>query len=175
MLQIHRYAEPQEQQGQTALYIELPYDMRKRSRIHTQTTCGQEAGLFLERGNILKAGDRLVAESGELIEIQAAVEAVSTVTCADSLTLLKTAYHLGNRHVPLQVDHDEQGINRLRYQEDYVLDDMVQQLGAQLVHEQAPFHPESGAYGSHGKIAGGHHHHADDEHGHSHHHHHSHA
>ena len=172
MLHIHRYAEAHESNGET-LVIELPYDIRKRSRIHAQTTCGREAGLFLERGNILKAGDLLISESGELIRIKAAEEAVSTVSSNDAMILLKAAYHLGNRHVPLEIDFDEQGIHRLRFQEDYVLDDMVRQLGAKLTHENAAFHPESGAYGSHGKIAGGHHHHADDEHEHHTHHHHA--
>jgi urease accessory protein len=178
MLNIYRFAEKRnhqvEGQGVESLVVELPFEQRKRSRIRAETTCGVVVGLFLERGTVLRNDDLLQAESGELVRISAAIEHVTTVTAPDQLVLLKAAYHLGNRHVPLQVDIADKGIHRLRYLEDYVLDDMVVQLGANIVHEHAPFHPESGAYGSNGKVAGGHHHDHDEQHGHQHEHQHQH-
>ncbi len=166
MLRIFEYANLDAVEDEGLLELELPYDLRKKSRVRTQTVCGREAGLFLERGNVLKAGDLLKAESGELLRIVAAEEEVSTITSENSLLLLKAAYHLGNRHVPLQICRNDQQ-NWLRYQRDYVLDDMVSKLGLVVKHEMASFHPESGAYhqGGHDK------HHHDDEHsGHTHHH-----
>jgi urease accessory protein len=80
----------------------------------------------------------------------------------------RACYHLGNRHVPLQVGH-----GWLRYQNDYVLDDMLRQLGLDVKHEQAPFEPENGAYGEHGGHSHGHSH-GDDDHSHSHSHDHGH-
>lgn len=150
------------------LKIELPYDERKKSRLKTQTVCGVDVGLFLERGHVLKAGDLLLANSGELLEVLAASEQVSTVRCSDELSLLKIAYHLGNRHMPVEIDQDDKGLY-LRYQQDYVLDDMVRFLGAEVMHEQAAFNPESGAYGqfamqgghSHGRHHGHHNSHHD--------------
>ena len=147
------------------LEIVLPYDLRKKSRIRTETTCGKDIGLFLERGNILKAGDLLRAETGELVRIKAAEEAVSTASCDDASLLLKAAYHLGNRHVPLQLG------DWLRYQPDYVLDDMLIKMGLSVVHEHAPFHPESGAYAPYSselKIVGAHHGHNNHSHDHYH-------
>jgi len=179
--------------AEVVVEIVLPYDLRKKSRLHTYSRCGKEVGLFLERGNILKGGDELRAESGELIRIVAANEAVSTATCHDSLLLLKGAYHLGNRHVPVQVGSLLTTKHKhfwLRYQPDYVLDDMLVQMGLSVTQEQAPFHPESGAYGSATKISTeefkiiqshSHHGHAHEHghghshsyiHGHGHHHHH---
>lgn len=151
MIRVSAYADPTRRQpAEVLLEIVLPYDLRKKSRLHTQSRCGKEVGIFLERGNILKAGDELLAESGELICIVAADEEVSTATCDDFLLLLKGAYHLGNRHVPLQIGGGK--TRWLRYQPDYVLDDMLLQMGLSVVHEKAPFHPESGAYGSAAKI-----------------------
>ncbi|GGB92150.1 urease accessory protein UreE [Marinobacterium zhoushanense] len=129
----------------------LPIDSRIRSRLRVELEDGREAGLFLPRGLILRGGDRLLSECGEVVEVVAAPESVSTIRSADTLLLMRCAYHLGNRHVPLQV---EAGL--LRYQHDHVLDDMVRGLGAEVVCERAPFEPEAGAYSSEGH---GHHHH----------------
>ena len=87
-------------------------------------------------------------------EVIASAETVSKVTCDQPLLLLKAAYHLGNRHVPLQVTE-----HWLRYQHDHVLDDMVRGLGLQVSVEQAPFQPESGAYHRHGAGHSHNHHH----------------
>jgi urease accessory protein len=160
MLQVFEYASVA-QVTDDLLEVEMNYDLRKRSRIKATTRCGKDIGFFLERGNVLKAGDVLQTDNGQLVKILAAPEAVSTVTAEDEQIFLKAAYHLGNRHVPLEISQSG-GKNFLRYLEDYVLDAMVEELGATVTHEKAGFHPESGAYGKHG----GHHHHHDDDHRH---------
>lgn len=129
--------------------IELPYDLRKKSRLRTQATCGEELGLVLPRGHILRDGTFVKNAEGNIAQVIAANETVSTVSTEDPIVLAKAAYHLGNRHVPLQV-----GEGWLRYQHDHVLDEMVKGLGLTVCVEQAEFEPEDGAYAN-----GGHHHH----------------
>ena len=132
----------------------LTWDDRKRGRLRSATVSGQDIGLFLERGKVLQTGDLLRAESGEVIRVISAPEPVTTASCEDPLTFARICYHLGNRHVPLQV-----GNGWVRFQPDYVLEDLVKLYGLKVVHEEAPFEPENGAYGEHSH---GHHHH---EHG----------
>ena len=143
----------------------LPFELRQRSRLRAQLTSGEEVGLFLERGMILRGGDLLRAEDGTVIEVVAALETVSTVCESDATRLARAGYHLGNRHVPVQI-----GPGWLRYGHDHVLDDMVRGLGSTVVVERAPFEPEAGAYGhSHGAHAHSHsHEHGDTEHSHEH-------
>jgi len=156
-----------------AASITLPFELRQKSRLRAVLDGGGEVSILLERGRVLRSGDLLKAKDGTIVEIRAAPESVSTVRSADALALTRTAYHLGNRHVPLQVS-----AGFLRYQHDHVLDDMVRQLGLEIVTEMAPFEPEAGAYG--GGHAGGHSHsHShghdhDHDHSHNHGHHHSH-
>ena len=128
--------------------ITLPFELRQKSRLRTWLDNGAEVGLFLPRGTILRHSDRLRATSGLIVEVRAATETVSTARAADSLLLARAAYHLGNRHIALQLDP-----GWLRYLHDHVLDGMVRELGLEVVCEQAPFEPETGAYG------GGHHQH----------------
>lgn len=123
------------------LSLTLPFEHRQKARLHTRLDDGQEAGLFLPRGIILRDGDLLKAESGEIIKIISADEEVSTATTNNDLLLMRACYHLGNRHVPLEVQ-----AHHLRYQHDHVLDDMVRLLGLNVIKESAPFEPESGAY-----------------------------
>lgn len=130
--------------------IRLPYDLRKKSRFKALTQCGQEVGMILPRGHILRHGTVLKNETGDIAVILAAPEKVSTARAADPVQLAKAAYHLGNRHVPLQV-----GNGWVRYQHDHVLDDMVQGLGLTVAVEDQAFEPEDGAYAN----GGGHHHH----------------
>ncbi len=127
----------------------LPYDRRQKARQRVRLSSGREAGLFLPRGTTLKDGDRLSAENGISLKVVAAEETVSIAKVQDHLQLAKIAYHLGNRHVAVQVLPD-----RLVYLHDHVLDDMVTGLGAAVTVTQQPFEPEEGAY--HGS---GHHHH----------------
>ena len=145
--------------------LTLVKDQREKSRLKVTLDDGREGGLFFPKGTSFQDGDVLISTDGEtLVEIKAAPETVSTVTCNDPLLLAKACYHLGNRHVPLQIDK-----NVLRYQHDHVLDDMVKGLGLKVATEEAPFEPEAGAYHSAGE--GDHAHHG---HGHNHSHNHDH-
>lgn len=128
--------------------LTLPFELRQKSRLHTQLDSGEEVGLMLSRGTVLRGGDCLRAENGLVIKLQAAAEPVSSVTSDKPLLLLRACYHLGNRHVAMQIDQ-----NRLRYLQDHVLDEMVTSMGLTVHHQQAPFEPEAGAY----------HHHAHDD------------
>ncbi len=129
----------------------LPFDQRQKSRLRVTLASGDEAALLLERGTTLRGGDRLRADDGRIVLVVAADEALARVTAADPAALARAAYHLGNRHVKLQV-----GPGWLRMEQDHVLEHMLEHLGATVAHELAPFEPESGAYG------GGHAHHHDD-------------
>jgi len=82
--------------------VVLTYEERKKSRHRSSTQCGKEIGWFLERGHVLEHGDVLHASSGEFIKVIAADESVSEAHCDDTLLLMRGAYHLGNRHVPLK-------------------------------------------------------------------------
>ncbi len=124
--------------------ITLPLELRIKSRQKVTLDNGEEAGLFLPRGSVMKHGDRLQAETGEVIDIVAASETVSSLYIDDPLLIARACYHLGNRHVPLQITAEF-----IRYQHDHVLDDMLHGMGLHVKVEQAPFEPESGAYHSH--------------------------
>ena len=142
-----RFSQVLDDERAAATTVTLSYDQRSRSRQKVELDNGESAGLFLPRGVALRRGQRLVADSGEVVEVRAADETVSTVHVSESLAMARACYHLGNRHVALQI---EDGF--IRYQHDHVLDDMVRGLGLEVVVEQAPFEPEAGAYdsGSHG-------------------------
>ena len=128
--------------------LELTFDKRQKSRLRAQLDSGEDVALNLRRGEVLRGGDLVVASDGRIVEIVAQPEQVVHAVCADAAALARAAYHLGNRHVPVQV-----GAGFLRIAADHVLEDMLQGLGATLERMQAPFEPEAGAY------AGGHHHH----------------
>jgi urease accessory protein len=149
-------------EGTPAATVTLTYDQRKKSRQRLKLDDGTEAALLLERGTVLADGDRLLAQDGTVVRVLAAPETLSAVRTADPLALARAAYHLGNRHVPLQIAAGD-----LRYQHDHVLDDMVVALGLAVVLVKAPFQPEGGAYGGHGRGSGGHHEH-EHEHEHEH-------
>lgn len=119
----------------------LPFSERSRSRLRAMLDNGEEAGLFLERGSILRHGDLLLADDGRVVKVEAAPETVSTVRTDDGLMLARASYHLGNRHVALQI-----GPGWLRYCHDHVLDDMLRGFGLEVSVELAPFEPEGGAY-----------------------------
>jgi urease accessory protein len=121
--------------------LELPFELRGRSRFRARLVGGEQVGIVLARGQILRGGDLLLAPDGRVIEVTAAAETVSTLRNADPRLLARAAYHLGNRHVALQI-----GADWLRYCHDHVLDAMVEGLGLKVTIEQAPFEPESGAY-----------------------------
>ncbi len=125
----------------SGLEVVLTFDERQKSRYKTATVCGRELGWFIPRGTVLRDGDLLQCKSGEVVRVVAAAEAVSEVRSEDALLLTRTAYHLGNRHVPLQI-----GVGFLRYLRDHVLDDMVRGLTLSVHHADQQFQPESGAY-----------------------------
>lgn len=136
----------------------LPFELRGKSRLRTRLEGGEEVGLFLERGSVLRAGDKLRAGDGRIVEVVAAPEAVMEARSAAPVLLAKAAYHLGNRHIPVQV-----GAGFLRFGQDHVLGEMVRGLGLAVTKIVAPFEPESGAYGGHGGHAHPHGHSADGE------------
>jgi urease accessory protein len=125
----------------------LPFEQRQKSRLRTVLANGEEVGLFLERGTILRGGDCLRGDDGRIIRVVAAEEALMEVRSADATALARAAYHLGNRHTPVQV-----GENWLRFAVDPVLEEMLVGLGVAVISMTAPFEPEPGAY------VGGHHH-----------------
>jgi len=133
-------------------YIELPFVLRQKSRLRVTTKAGIDAGLFLDRGIILRDGDLLRSDGGLVLQIIAAQEPVYNVIAETQRALMGAAYHLGNRHVPLQI-----GDGWLRLEQDHVLKEMLLGLGMQVTAMLAPFEPEAGAYG------GGHRHGHDDD------------
>ncbi|TDG09087.1 urease accessory protein UreE [Paraburkholderia guartelaensis] len=122
--------------------LTLPYDARCKSRFAATLDTGEEVGVVLPRGTVLRDGDMLVADDGGLVRVIAAAESVLRVRAPDRLTLTRAAYHLGNRHTPVEVGTDE-----LKLEADPVLEDMLKRLGAQVERVELPFQPESGAYG----------------------------
>ena len=143
----------------------LTLEQRVRSRQRVRLDDGREAGISLPRGDVLKDGDLLATDDGSLmVRIVAAPESVSVAVCDEPVLLARACYHLGNRHVALQIEP-----GRLCWLHDHVLDVMVRGLGLAVTVQEAPFEPEPGAYG--GQAAGqtdGHAH----AHGHGHAHHH---
>ncbi len=158
MIEIHRVAES----GEPTAELTLPFDERQKSRLRARLADGREVGLFLPRGHVLRGGDLLQTDDGETIRVKAADEPVSTVRTGDPRALVRAAYHLGNRHVALQI-----GEGWIRYAHDHVLDEMVRGLGLEVAGESAPFEPEGGAY-AHGHSHGGHSHGGHSHGGHSH-------
>ncbi len=134
--------------------IELPFEQRCKSRTLAALADGEEVALKLPRGEVLRGGDMVVASDGRIIEVIASKEKVLHVTCPTANALVKAAYHLGNRHVAVQV-----GEGWLRIAADHVLEGMLRGLGATVRALEAPFEPEPGAY------AGDGHAHVDDGHG----------
>lgn len=139
--------------------LTLPFELRQKSRLVASLASGRQIALALPRGHVLRGGTRLEAEDGSVIGVRSADEQLSVVRSSDPTALVRAAYHLGNRHVALQLE-----AGALFYLHDHVLDDMLRGLGLEPQLEQRPFEPEAGAYGR-----GGHHHH---EHDHEHDHHH---
>ncbi|RQW29030.1 urease accessory protein UreE [Rhodobacteraceae bacterium CH30] len=125
----------------------LSFELRSKHRLRTRTSSGEDAGLFLNDGLPLRDGDVLQATDGRRVRVRAAIEAQIEVRASDARLLARAAYHLGNRHV-----HIEVGDGVLRIAADSVLADMLAQMGLQPLPVDAAFNPETGAYG------GGHHH-----------------
>ena len=144
--------------------ITLDWDVRQKSRFESTDSAGRQVGIFLQRGQVVRGGDVLVGEDGSLLKVLAAPQAVLRIThCTEHGTpfdLTRAAYHLGNRHVPIELQPDH-----LKIEPDHVLADMLRAMHL-IVHEvQDSFEPENGAYGEHG---GGHHHGHEHDHDHGH-------
>ena len=143
--------------------LELDWDARSKSRFSATDSAGREIGVVLPRGTLLRGGDVLVAEDGSLLRIVASAQPVMQVRhCAEHgspFDLLRAAYHLGNRHVPLELQPA-----LLQFEPDAVLADMLRRQHLIVTEAQAAFEPEGGAYGE----GAGHRHH-DHDHDHAHH------
>jgi len=133
--------------------LELPFELRQKSRLRAALVSGEPVALMLARGEVLRGGDLLVAADGRIVQVVAQPERVLHVECDSPQALTRAAYHLGNRHVPVEV-----GNGYLRIAADHVLAEMLRGLRARVTEISAPFEPEAGAY------ANGHRHH---EHGHA--------
>jgi urease accessory protein len=146
-----------------AANVELDWDVRQKSRFDATDSAGRALGVFLPRGSVVRGGDVLVAEDGSLILVRAALQPVLVVKhCSEHgapFDLLRAAYHLGNRHVQLELKPDH-----LKLEPDHVLADMLRQMHLIVSEAHAAFEPESGAYAAGGSA----HAHAGHDHGHAH-------
>jgi urease accessory protein len=127
--------------------VHLIYAEREKSRYRTTTSGGSDIGWFLPRGSVLCDGDALVcagSEGEQIILIRAATETLTEASSDDPHLLLRAAYHLGNRHVSLQILP-----NSLRFPRDHVLEEMLEGLGLEVRSVDDAFHPEAGAYAVH--------------------------
>ncbi|PAV26327.1 urease accessory protein UreE [Tamilnaduibacter salinus] len=138
--------------------LTLSFDQRMRGRLRAATDNGRDAGLFLDRGPVLREGQCLQAASGEVIRVRAADEPVVTAHIDTGLPLARLCYHLGNRHVALAIGEDPDGRGWVRFPPDHVLEELAERLGATLEHHHAPFDPEPGAYAQGEHHGHGHHH-----------------
>ena len=150
-----------------ATSITLDWDVRQKSRFESTDSAGRQVGVFLQRGQVVRGGDVLVGEDGSLLKVLAAPQAVLRITHCTAhgapFDLTRAAYHLGNRHVPIELQADH-----LKIEPDHVLADMLRSMHLFVNEVSESFEPENGAYGEHG---GGHHHGHGDTHEHDHHNH----
>ncbi|MBU0746177.1 MAG: urease accessory protein UreE [Gammaproteobacteria bacterium] len=161
-----------------ATTIELDWDVRQKSRFAATDSAGRDLGIFLPRGTLVRGGDMLVAEDGSMVRVIAAPQPVLVITHCKShgtpFDLTRAAYHLGNRHVPIELQPDH-----LKIEPDHVLADMLRAMHLIVTEQNLAFEPEGGAYaaghgGGHSHGAHGHDHHHDHEHDHGHSHDHDH-
>jgi urease accessory protein len=147
--------------------VELDWDIRQKSRFDARLSDGRQLAVFLPRGSVVRGGDVLVTADGELVRVLAAPQPVLRITpCPDHPTagqafdLMRAAYHLGNRHVPIELRPDH-----LKIEPDHVLADLLRAMHLTVVEVSEAFEPEGGAYGGHG----GHDHAHGHDHDHGHH------
>jgi urease accessory protein len=159
---------------QRAPCITLDWDTRQKSRFDATDSTGRQLGVFLPRGTVVRGGDVLVAEDGSLVRVEAAPQKVLRITfCAEHGTafdLMRAAYHLGNRHVPIELRTDH-----LKIEPDHVLAELLQSMHMTVAEVQEPFEPESGAYGDSALLGHDHGHGHSHSHSHGHDHAHDHA
>ena len=146
-----------------ATTVELDWDVRQKSRFEATDSAGRSIGVFLQRGTVLRGGDVLVAEDGSLVKVWAAPQHVLRIThCQNHGTpfdLIRAAYHLGNRHVPIELTPDF-----LQIEPDHVLADMLRAMHLIVSEVDEPFEPENGAYATGGHAQGAHAHHGHEQH-----------
>ena len=144
--------------------VSLDWDVRQKSRFQVEDSLGRVLSVFLQRGHVVRGGDVLVADDGSLVRIEAAPQALLRITtCTQHGTpfdLIRAAYHLGNRHVPIELKPDH-----LQIEPDAVLADMLRSMHLIVNKVDEAFEPEGGAYGAH---HGGSGHSHDDGHDHAH-------
>lgn len=152
---------------QRAAQLVLDWDLRQKSRFDALTSDQQRVGVFLPRGTVLRGGDVLVTQDGGLLRVVAAPQPVLRITpCAEhgqAFDLLRAAYHLGNRHVPVELHPDH-----LQIEPDHVLADLLRAMHLTVQERMAPFEPEGGAYAAGGHQHGHAHGHAHGHHDHAH-------
>ncbi|MFN7644511.1 MAG: urease accessory protein UreE [Burkholderiales bacterium] len=136
--------------------IELAFEQREKSRFRARLLSGEEIGVDLAPGTLLRQGDRIRLDDGRVVAVEAAPERLIEVHAHDAIGLARIAYHVGNRHVPLQL-----GEGWIRLLPDHVLQAMIERLGGHVHAVEEGFQPESGAYG-HSHV---HHQHDDQGHG----------
>ncbi|MDQ7744809.1 urease accessory protein UreE [Hydrogenophaga pseudoflava] len=174
-----------------AATVTLDWDVRQKSRFDAESSDGRRVGVFLPRGTVVRGGDVLVTQDGSLLRVNAAAQPVLKITaCTDhhhghdhdpAFDLMRAAYHLGNRHVPIELRPDH-----LKIEPDHVLADLLRTMHLNVAEVREPFEPEGGAYaaghGGHGHSHGHEHHghdhghaHPSHDHGHGHGHHHAHG
>jgi urease accessory protein len=145
-----------------AATVELDWDIRQKSRFEATDSQGRQFGIFLPRGTLVRGGDVLVAEDGSLVKVLAAPQSVLRITACTShgspFDLTRAAYHLGNRHVPIELKPDH-----LKIERDHVLAEMLRSMHLMVNEVSESFEPEGGAYS-----AGGHSHAHEGGHGHAH-------
>ena len=144
MVTLHMRLAPSVPPLAAAARVSLAFDARQKSRQRARLEGGEEVAIDLPRGLLLRDGDRLLASDGRVVEVVAPAERVLHVQCETPAALARAAYHLGNRHVAVQV-----GSGWLRIAADSVLERMLVGLGVQVTALDAPFEPEAGAYAGH--------------------------
>ena len=146
--------------------VELDWDVRQKSRFEATDSAGRPLAIFLPRGTVARGGDVLVAHDGSLIKVWAAAQTVLKITPGPEhgtpFDLIRAAYHLGNRHVPIELKPAH-----LKIEPDHVLADMLRAMHLAVTEVTEPFEPENGAYATGGHF-GDHHHGHEHDHDHSH-------
>ncbi len=147
--------------------VELDWDVRQKSRFDATDSDNRQLGVFLPRGTLVRGGDVLVAEDGSLIKVVASAQKVLLIQhCTDHGTpfdLIRAAYHLGNRHVPIELKPDH-----LKIEPDHVLADMLRAMHLIVSEVETAFEPEGGAYSAQPHSHGGPSHTHEGSHSHSH-------
>jgi urease accessory protein len=143
---------------QRAATVTLDWDQRQKSRFDCVDSEGRRVGVFLSRGTLLRGGDMLLTLDGSLLRVIAAPQSLLRITHSaehgSPFDLLRAAYHLGNRHVPIELQPDQ-----LKIEPDHVLADMLRQMHLIVEPVEDAFEPEAGAYGEHATLGHGHDHH----------------